>query len=53
MPGFLAGLRVRLDSGDGAIVMLNATSAPQARGLIGSVLSTVAELDPPVIAPWT
>jgi CubicO group peptidase (beta-lactamase class C family) len=51
MPGFLAGLRVDTASGDGALVMTNATSG------LGTVLTDVlaqfTEREPTTPAPWT
>ena len=52
MPGFLAGLRVRLDSGDGVIVMMNSTAAPATRPLIGNLHRALAELAPAAPEPW-
>ena len=50
MPGFLAGLRVRLDSGDGVVVTANATTGmgPIAQTL----LESFAEREPKPVAPW-
>jgi CubicO group peptidase (beta-lactamase class C family) len=50
MPGFLANLRVDLETGDGAVVMANATSGlgPVATDL----LNLVREHDPVTPAPW-
>lgn len=50
MPGFLASLRVDLESGDGAVVLANATSG------LGEVapplLKRLRELEPLTPAPW-
>ena len=51
MPGFLAGLRVDLESGDGCVVFANATSG------IGPIsvdlLTLLAEREPLPPTPWT
>jgi CubicO group peptidase (beta-lactamase class C family) len=52
MPGFLAGLRVRLDSGDGVVVLTNTTASTAARDLPGDLLRGLAELEPAPVAPW-
>jgi CubicO group peptidase (beta-lactamase class C family) len=50
MPGFLAGLRVRTDTGDGVVVTANTTSG---RGPIGSeLLKTFVRLEPKPVEPW-
>ena len=50
MPGFLAGLRVRLDTGDGVVVAANATTG---LGDLGhQLLSAFAEREPKTVEPW-
>jgi CubicO group peptidase (beta-lactamase class C family) len=63
MPGFLAGLRVRLSDGDadlpgaargdGVVAMANTTSTPVMRGLADDLLRTVAEAEPAPVEPWS
>lgn len=59
MPGFLAGLRVRLGSvgdggGDGVVLLTNTTAAgPALRELPGLLLGDLAELEPPAAPPWS
>ena len=53
MPGFLAGLRVRRDGGDGVVVMMNTTSSPAARGLASDLLDTLGDLEPAPVEPWS
>jgi CubicO group peptidase (beta-lactamase class C family) len=50
MPGFLAGLRVDLESGDGAVVMANATSG--LGPLPADLLELLREREPVAPAPW-
>jgi CubicO group peptidase (beta-lactamase class C family) len=51
MPGFLAQLRVDLDSGDGLVLMTNATSG---LGTIGvDLLDLLQEREPVAPSPWT
>ncbi len=50
MPGFLAGLRVDLDSGDGVVVMANATSG--LGPLATDLLDLVREQEPVPPSPW-
>jgi hypothetical protein len=52
MPGFLAGLRVRLDGGDGVVVMANTTSSPAMRALAGDLLDALGDLEPAPVMPW-
>jgi CubicO group peptidase (beta-lactamase class C family) len=50
MPGFLAGLRVAVESGDGVVVMANSTSG---MGTIGpDLLAALAEREPLTPRPW-
>jgi CubicO group peptidase (beta-lactamase class C family) len=50
MPGFLAGLRVRLDSGDGVVVTANATTG---LGPLGpALLDAFVEREPKPVQPW-
>lgn len=51
MPGFLAGLRVNLSSGDGAVVMANATSG--IGPLEANLLDVFSKAEPVVPKPWT
>jgi hypothetical protein len=50
MPGFLAGLRVRLDSGDGAVVTANATTGMGP--VVQTLLDFFAEREPRRVTPW-
>lgn len=52
MPGFLAGLRVRLDTRDGVVACLNATSSPATRPLVGSLFAALDEHAPAAVTPW-
>ena len=52
MPGFLAGLRVRVDTGDGVVALLNTTSSPATRTLIGDLHDILTDLEPPAVQPW-
>jgi CubicO group peptidase (beta-lactamase class C family) len=50
MPGFLAGLRVDIDTGDGVVLMTNATSG---LGTVASeLLDVFAEREPVAPKPW-
>jgi CubicO group peptidase (beta-lactamase class C family) len=52
MPGFLAMMRMEAESGEGAVVMANATSGM--RATIGEELSRIlADHEPLPVAPWT
>jgi CubicO group peptidase (beta-lactamase class C family) len=52
MPGFLAGLRVNLDTGDGCVVFANATSGM--KGAVGAdLLKVLAEREPLPPKRWT
>lgn len=58
MPGFLAGLRVRLGSageggGDGVVVLANTTASPAMRSLATDLLDTLLEVAPPPVRPWS
>lgn len=53
MPGFLAGLRVRLDDGDGVVVMANSTASPALRTLSEDLLGLVREEAPAPVAAWS
>lgn len=61
MPGFLAGLRVRLDAGpdgtaaagDGVVVLTNTTSTPALRTLPTDLLAALAASEPAPVAPWS
>jgi CubicO group peptidase (beta-lactamase class C family) len=50
MPGYLAGLRVRRDTGDGCVVFANATSGMGP--LAPDLLDLLAEHEPLLPAPW-
>ncbi|MFI5425897.1 hypothetical protein [Aeromicrobium sp. UC242_57] len=51
MPGFLAGLRVDLETGDGVVVMANATSG---LGPLGpDLLTLLREREPVAPTPWS
>jgi CubicO group peptidase (beta-lactamase class C family) len=52
MPGFLAGLRVNRDTGDGCVVLANATSG-MSPTLTGDLLDLLAEHEPVAPEPWT
>lgn len=51
MPGFLAGLRVDLASGDGVVTFAN-TTAGLGPTLATELLTAYAELEPKVAEPW-
>jgi CubicO group peptidase (beta-lactamase class C family) len=51
MPGFLAGLRVHRETGDGCVVFANATSGMGP--VVADLLDLLAELEPLPPAPWT
>lgn len=51
MPGFLAQLRVDVESGDGVVVLANATSG--LGPLAADLLQLLAEKEPPPVEPWT
>lgn len=63
MPGFLAGLRVRLSDaddalpgaapGDGVVTMANTTYTTVMRGLSDDLLRTLAEAEPAPVPPWS
>jgi CubicO group peptidase (beta-lactamase class C family) len=52
MPGFLAGLRVDRDSGDGCVVLANATSGMSAT-LTAELLDVLADCEPVPPKPWS
>ncbi len=52
MPGFLAIMRMAPDSGDGAVVMANATSGLRP-GLAEELSRILAEHEPPPVIAWT
>ncbi|MGB7819500.1 MAG: serine hydrolase domain-containing protein [Ornithinibacter sp.] len=52
MPGFLAGLRVRLDGGDGVVTMTNTTTTTVMRDLSGDMLGALDDLEPAPVTPW-
>jgi len=52
MPGFLAGLRVDRATGDGCVVLANATSGMSA-ALTGELLGVLSEREPVPPQPWT
>ena len=51
MPGFLAGVFVDREAGDGALVLRNATSGTDG-GLVPDLLDLLATHEPPLGAPW-
>ncbi|GAA2070837.1 serine hydrolase domain-containing protein [Aeromicrobium halocynthiae] len=51
MPGFLAQLRVDVESGDGVVVLANATSG--LGPLAADLLALLAEREPAAVTPWT
>ncbi len=51
MPGFLAGLRVDLETGDGVVVFAN-TTAGLAPTLATELLTAYAEREPKPVEPW-
>ncbi len=63
MPGFLAGLRVRLSegddslpgaaAGDGVVTMANTTSTTVMRGLAQDLLRSLARAEPAPVEPWS
>ena len=53
MPGFVAGLRVEPDTGDGAVVLANATSGVAVDGLLQDLLRLLAQHEPVLPRPWT
>ncbi|WP_256378063.1 serine hydrolase [Phycicoccus sp. HDW14] len=53
MPGFLAGLRVRLDGGDGVVTLTNTTSTTVMRGLPDRLLEVLRDEEPPAVEPWS
>lgn len=64
MPGFLAGVRVRLDDGssdgtvggavgDGVVTMANTTWTPVLRSLGDDLLRILAEHEPAAVQPWS
>ena len=52
MPGFLAGLRVNRDTGDGCVALANASSG-MSPTFSGDLLSELAEREPVLPEPWT
>ncbi|MGH8909913.1 MAG: serine hydrolase domain-containing protein [Egibacteraceae bacterium] len=52
MPGFLAGLRVDVETRDAAVALTNTTAGLSAE-LPGDLLEILREREPPAIAPWT
>lgn len=53
MPGFLAGLRVRVEGGDGVVVLTNTTASTVLKGLVGDLHDALAELEPAAVEPWS
>lgn len=53
MPGFLAGLRVRLPEGDGIVTMANTTASTVMRGLADDLLTVLADEEPVVGEAWS
>lgn len=52
MPGFLAGLRVDLGSGDGLVLFTNTTTSAVTAPLTTDLLATLAEREPKAVEPW-
>jgi CubicO group peptidase (beta-lactamase class C family) len=52
MPGFLAGLRVATETGDGCVVFANATSG-LGPTLVGDLMEILAEREPVRPQPWS
>ena len=52
MPGFLAGLQVARDTGDGVVVMTNTTSSPAPRRLVAAMLAAFEQHEPAPVEPW-
>lgn len=53
MPGFLAGLRVRLEDGDGVVTMTNSTASTVMRGLGDDLLGILRDEEPRPVEPWS
>ncbi len=53
MPGFLAGLRVRREDGDGVVTMTNTTSSSAMRGLSEALLTVLSDEEPLPVEPWS
>jgi CubicO group peptidase (beta-lactamase class C family) len=53
MPGYLAGLRVARDTGDGAVVLSNTTSSPAPRRLVTALLAGLEQHEPAHVEPWS
>ncbi len=53
MPGFLAGLRVRLDGGDGVVTFTNTTTTTVMRDLAGDLLEALGDLEPSPVQAWS
>ena len=53
MPGFLAGLWVRLSDGTGTVAMANATASAGMRTLQDDLLSTLDDGAPADVEPWS
>jgi CubicO group peptidase (beta-lactamase class C family) len=65
MPGFLAGIRVRLDAGvpvdgsavgaagDGVVLFTNTTASTGTRSTVDELLGTLARLEPARVEPWS
>ena len=51
MPGFLAGLRVNIETGDGCVVFANATSGLSA--VSTDLMALLAEREPIAPKPWS
>ncbi len=52
MPGFLAGLRVDLESGDGVVLFTNTTTSTVTAALATDLLAALAEREPAAVQPW-
>lgn len=52
MPGFLAGLRLQLDGGDGVVHLTNTTATPAMAQLSSDLLAALAEREPHPVQAW-
>ncbi|MDN5767469.1 MAG: beta-lactamase family protein [Humibacillus sp.] len=52
MPGFLAGMRVDLESGDGVVLFTNTTTSAVTAPLTTDLLATLSEREPKGVEPW-
>lgn len=52
MPGFSAGLRVDLDSGDGVVLLTNTTTSTVTAALTTDLLAALSDREPPAVETW-